>query len=155
MTDTDDIDDLVASLRASGWDRITTTGSLAQQDFAVAKSMVGETNARRMVATPRGARLRMVRTSEVYVVRNSRGWLVGAIEGKRNRPLYDGLTTAERDRVVNFARERGFHVVVHANPAPPREVDLDPMRRADAPRPRSAERSRRFDLINQLRGFRA
>jgi len=155
VTDTDDIDELVTALRASGWDRMTTTGSLAQQDFAAAKAMVGETNARRMAATPRGSRVRMIRTSEVYVVRNSRGWLVGAIEGKRNRPLYDGLTTAERDRVVNFARERGFNVVVHANPAPPREVDLELVRRADAPRPRRAERSRRLDLINQLRGFRA
>lgn len=155
LTDDDEIEALVAALRATGWDRPTTIAVLAAEDRAAAEALFGATNARRMANAPRGTRVRMVRTSEVYAVRNSRGWLVGAIEGKRNRVLYEALTSAECAKVISFARDRGHHVVEYANPAPPR-LDLPEAPRAARDRQSTSPKpSRRHDILQQLARFRA
>jgi hypothetical protein len=166
MIDTDDIDDLVEALRATGWDRPTTTTALAAEDRAAAVALFGATNAARMASAPRGGRVKLVRTHEVYCVRNSRGWLVGAIEGKRNRVLYEALTSAECARVIQFARQRGYRVVEYDNPSPPRSEGGYVSPRPERPVPATARRppstpsahakpSKRLDILQQVARFRA
>lgn len=162
----DEFDELENALRANGWASAVAKTLLSRDDEAVAAKLLGKTNARRMVSTPIGRRTRLVKTKEVYAVPNSLGWMIGAQEGNKERVLNVGLSRQERDRVLAFARERGFDTAIYDNPAvrpftePKRPSNdnwdikhLEPSRPAT---PSGHMRpSRRLAILNQLKGFKA
>lgn len=160
-----DLDDLEAALRASGWAEQSSKTLLSQEDMAVATKLLGETNARRMASTPRGRRARMVHTKEVYAVENSFGWMVGAIEGGKPRVLNHGLSREECSRVLAVARDRGFKTAVYNNPGvrpqerPRREFAPDvtavPRRRQTITPSAHVKPSKRLQMLKQLGSFKA
>ncbi|MDB5540544.1 MAG: hypothetical protein JWQ89_2271 [Devosia sp.] len=117
----DDLDELEAALRASGWTAASSNSVLAPEDEAVVAKLFGATNARRMASTQKGRRARLVRTQEVYAVENSQGWIVGAVEGGRRRVLGQGLDKSRRDQALGLARERGLTTNIYDNPVRHRE----------------------------------
>lgn len=163
----DELDDLEAALRASGWAAPTTKTLLNPADEAVAAKILGETNARRLASTPQGRRARLVRTKEVYAVENSLGWMIGAQEGGKTRVLNNGLTARDRDRVLAFARERGFTTAIYDNPgvkprererrelAPSAHIDPAPRKRQTITPSAHVKPSKRLAMLEQLRGFKA
>jgi xanthine/CO dehydrogenase XdhC/CoxF family maturation factor len=163
----DDLDELEAALRASGWAVPTSTTLLSAADEAIAATIVGKTNARRLVTTARGHRARMVRTREVYAVENSFGWMIGAQEGGKTRVLYEGLTRQDRDRGLALARERGFATAIYDNPgvkprererrelAPSAHIEPAPRKRQTITPSAHVKPSKKLALLEQLRGFKA
>jgi hypothetical protein len=159
----DDTDELEQALRASGWTEVANQTLLSAEDEQIAALILGKTNARRLRETPRGRRARLVRTKEVYAVENSRGWIVGAIEGHRNKVLGRGLSADRRDTALAVARERGFHIVIHDNPGVRSNREPEPRRRdepywypSEKPATPSAHAapSRRHALIRRLGRFK-
>jgi hypothetical protein len=160
-----DIDDLEAALRASGWATRGAKTLLSRDDMAVAEKLLGETNARRMAVTPVGQRPRLVHTKEVYAVENSHGWMVGALEGGKPRVLNHGLSREECSRVLAFARDRGFKTAVYDNPGVRPLAREQPRRREAVPEQQRRRQtitpsahlkpSKRFQMLKQLGNFKA
>jgi hypothetical protein len=164
----DDIDDIVSALTANGWNKPLNTGAIAKEDEAVMAKLFGVTNARRAANTPRDRKVRMVRTTEVYAVENSRGWILGGIEGGRRKVLAQDLPWEECRRGLSIAEAKGYRTVVHSNPVRARQPVtrrssapwIDPSGGAGAKsKPATPSKrvgpSKALAILDQLRDFKA